>query len=1353
MSGSSGSSRAAKAAGPNPFIGPRPFETGEKLYGRDRELAELIDRLNAERIILLHSPSGAGKSSLIQAGLLPELTRSFDVWGPTRVNLEPPAGEDSVNRYVASANLGFEEAVPEKIRRPAEIVAGQTLPEYFTGRPRRRRAPRSVLLVFDQFEEVLTAEPLAVAAKRAFFDQLGDLLRNPRIWALFALREDYLAPLEGGIELAADGGEARAEITIPYARRVPTHFKNRFRIDLLSLGSAREAMVEPAAAAGREFPAVDRLVRDLATMKVQLPDGSFRAQTGHYVEPVQLQVVCRRLWDAMPADDLSIDPEDLEEFGDVSEALGAYYDDSVARVAGGEVAALRATAVERDIREWFDQRLITAGGVRDRVLMERGTSGGLANQLIACLRDSHLVRAEQRAGATWFELAHDRLIEPVCGSNAAWLKEHLSEVQKRASLWEKQDRPPGLLMKDEELAAGERWAAENEAGLTGDERRFLEESRKAHDAAERERRQARWIKVLAVAAVIVALLAGWQWREARTQAEAARQADAGVRDAMRISAAREKTGDPSLQVALLREVETENPQALRGWQDLARTALGWPLAEDVFLGHEEKVISVTRDGARVVTVSADGTARVRDLGGSTARVLRGHRGRVKRAVFSPGGQRVVTTAEDNFALLWNAANSNDPVTLGGHQNQVVSAVFSPGGRRVLTTDEDDLALLWKVDGSGGAVKLWEDQEHVAKAAFSAGGSRIVTRARGDASRRSSAGELHSTARVWSADGDELAVLPHRGQVWNVAIDPGGSRVVTVVEGDDSRETAQIWNVDGEQLAVLEGHDGKAKGAAFSPDGTYVMVASRDGNVRIWSVDDPGEPVELPYDGMLKSAAFGPAGQRVLTFSTNGEARVWNADGSAEPIIIPGTEGQAASARLSPDGSRVVTVSDTGVRLWQADGSGEPVVLLWHVGGAPEAAVTFDGKGVVTASDDSVRRWSVEGSSEPVLLRHDESVERAVFSPDGERVITVSGGSVRMWKADGSGEPLALGRSTRQAALSPDAARAVTVSSYAVQVWDADGSQLPVALPGRAPNDLKRVGLSSDGTRAVTVSGSGTVRLWTDSRVVELGSHDPVYPSAERWSAAFSPDGTRAVTAARDLTARVWTVEPAGGPIVLEGHEDQVLSAAFSPDGERVVTASEDGTARVWAADGSGELTVLRHGKRVSSAVLSAAFSPGGERVVTASRDRTARVWLADGEELAVLRGHGQSVSSAAFGPGGERVVTASADGARVWTAGGEELAVLWGHGQSASSAAFSPDGERVVTASADGARVWSLDLLPLLWKGAPFCLSAEDRSKLLGQDPEMAEEDAQHCREMVRCRRGDRTHESCYQQFRRSRSP
>ncbi len=465
----------------NPFVGPRPFEAGERLWGRDREIRELDNEISSERIVMLCSPSGAGKSSLVEAGLVPRLAGAFDVWGPTRVN--QPATVAGSNRYVLSALLGLEEGVPGSLRRADRALAGQTLSEYAANRPRRRSAPRPRLLILDQFEEILTVDPLAVEAKREFFDQLGQLLRDPWVWALFVLREEYLVALD------------------PYALHIPTHLANRFRIDLLGLDAAREAMVNPAHDAGRAFPAAERLVHDLATLKVQQSDGSFAEETGLYVEPVQLQVVCRRLWDAMPVEDRSIDAVDLERFGDVHKALADYYAESVARVAGGE------TSRERVVRRWFDDRLITAGGIRGQVLRGGGDSEGLANEVVDQLLDSHLVRAEQRAGATWYELAHDRLIEPVRGDNAAWRERHLSTVQRRASLWERQGRPQGLLLEDEDLAEGESWAAVDAASLTEVERDFLEQSRLAQDAAERDRRQARWIRRLAVVATIVSVLA------------------------------------------------------------------------------------------------------------------------------------------------------------------------------------------------------------------------------------------------------------------------------------------------------------------------------------------------------------------------------------------------------------------------------------------------------------------------------------------------------------------------------------------------------------------------------------------------------------------------------------------------------------------------------------------------------------------------------------------------------------------------------------------------------------------------------------------------------------------------------
>ena len=125
----------------NPYIGPRSFQRGEQFYGRTKETLDLLDLLIAERIVLLYSPSGAGKTSLIQAALVPALeAEGFFVHPPLRVSALPPAAEaatlaveqqggegaaDGVavvngrtNRYILSLILSLEEALPAEQQRP-----------------------------------------------------------------------------------------------------------------------------------------------------------------------------------------------------------------------------------------------------------------------------------------------------------------------------------------------------------------------------------------------------------------------------------------------------------------------------------------------------------------------------------------------------------------------------------------------------------------------------------------------------------------------------------------------------------------------------------------------------------------------------------------------------------------------------------------------------------------------------------------------------------------------------------------------------------------------------------------------------------------------------------------------------------------------------------------------------------------------------------------------------------------------------------------------------------------------------------------------------------------------------------
>ena len=165
------------------------------------------------------------------------------------------------------------------------------------------------------------------------------------------------------------------------------------------------------------------------------------------------------------------------------------------------------------------------------------------------------------------------------------------------------------------------------------------------------------------------------------------------------------------------------------------------------------------------------------------------------------------------------------------------------------------------------------------------------------------------------------------------------------------------------------------------------------------------------------------------------------------------------------------------------------------------------------------------------------------------------------------------------------------------------------------------------------------------------------------SAAFSPDGTRIVTASDDKTARIWDAATGKEIAVLRGQTAAVSSATFSPDGSRIVTAScGQDRAHLGRRDRQGDRGPAT--AMTARVLIPPPSAPTARASSPRHADKTARIWdAATGKEIAVLRGHDGSCTSAAFSPDGTRIVTASADKtARIWDAAtGKEIAVLRGH--------------------------------------------------------------------------------------------
>ena len=231
------------------------------------------------------------------------------------------------------------------------------------------------------------------------------------------------------------------------------------------------------------------------------------------------------------------------------------------------------------------------------------------------------------------------------------------------------------------------------------------------------------------------------------------------------------------------------------------------------------------------------------------------------------------------------------------------------------------------------------------------------------------GQKGPLSAAFRFDGSRIFITAH--YINTAAFSPDGSRIVTA-----SRDkAARIWDAaTGKEIVVLRGHDKAVSSAAFSPDGSRIVTASWDKTARIWDAATGKEIVVLRgHDNSVISAAFSPDGSRIVTASSDKTARIWDAATGKEIVVLRGHDTSVFSAAFSPDGSRIVTASpDKTARIWDAATGKEIVVLRGHDDAVTSAAFSPDGSRIVTASSDKTARiWDAATGKEIVVLRgHD-----------------------------------------------------------------------------------------------------------------------------------------------------------------------------------------------------------------------------------------------------------------------------------------------------------------------------------------------------------------------------------------------
>ena len=1160
----------------NPYVGPRAFTTGEPLYGRASERAALLDLLVAERVVLLHAPSGAGKSSLLAAGLVPDLrAEGFVVRPPIRVGTEPPASAAAVNRFSFSAVLSLAEG---EAQRSLTELGSASLASFLGEDP-----AEAEVLIFDQFEEVLTIDPVDLASKHAFFADLGAALRCPQRWAVIAIREDHLAGLA------------------PYQRALPTRLKTTFHLDLLGSAAALAAVQEPARAAGVEFTdaAARKLVDDLRQVQVQTPEGGTAKVPGPYVEPVQLQVACRDLWERKPAEDRTIDERDVQEIGDVDQALTRYYDAKVAAVAGA------SKVPEVELRRWFDRALISEQGLRGQVLQGATHTQGLANAVLHELVDTHLVRAEQRRGIVWFELAHDRLLGPVRASNARWASDHLSPTQRQAQLWDSHGRPESLLLVD--LQGIEHQL--KEPGLAALEQTFLEQSRllRVREAeALRLRKIVRWLTGVLAAGLLVTLgtlaviyqLRSAAEREKREDAEAqlgaAAQATAAARQQSREALARQLGTTvllmPPERAELAALYAVAASQLGAGWD--VRGSLGNLMARApqlrALVPGKMMPIQLAHDpvGGVLAGLEAEGSLNLWDLR-TRARIARtkvrsGH----EAVVFDASrGQFVTADRGETVSFHEPASGQVRSLSLGTGPWQRVAV--SGDGARLATADAFGRVGVWEAS-RGAQLALteqaqWREERRIEALALGRTGEALAL--------ATAAGEV----RVWRwPDGDFVpAEVPPAG--------PGADR-------------------------------GPPAGLRFADDGALVGLLG-DGRVLRWGLSDAGVP---------------EAARELATLGLGEEAQALSGQTTRFLGLGLAADGASAAAVLCLD----ACTREALVRWDGASGQVEAVAIelpdrdmearRFDLQVTPEVAIGAGAR--VAARVWDLQRWRPLPGSPIEIGALAVSADDALVAGAGCAAGTdCASHEATVWRVGDRSRVQAGLRGLTAAPIglaffAGDRRLAGFGSDGAVVLWDLSSGTATSAAP--LPGEARALALRARGDGLLAALGIGaSVLLWD----ALAGAYVPVNfagPTLPVESLAIDAAGTRLAAGGclrarnkvteRDLFDRgsavdcerggIWLWDLASGAAiggVTEAHDQEVVDLNFSPDGALLVSVSADGSVLRFATEGG-----LHDPRGLEDATIPAqagAFSADGLAIATVGCPREGcftaelelRLWAGD----------------------------------------------------------------------------------------------------------------------------------------------
>lgn len=910
----------------SPFRGLLPYTEADAgwFFGRDRELAALVERLRLAPFLPVVGASGAGKSSFVLAGALPRLREQGALAvvtlrpGPAPLRALAQAlrgaasstwrGTETDGGAARSTLDSWSELTDVPDDEPAPTV-GDDLEARLRQRPGTLQAhllalagTARCLLIVDQLEEVFT-QGAAEDEVSAFLTAVlgaGDAAALP-IRVLVTLRDDFLGRLAQALPAALVPREV-------FVLRPP---------DAPVLVAALSEALEAAGARTDDPELMAELVASVAGSPAALPLAQFAA---------------RQLWERRDVGAGVLRRADWEAMGGARGALAGHADDVLGSLSVGQRAVARelllrfvtAQGTRRTVEEG-EVTALTGGGPEGAAVLERLSAG-------------RLVTSGRAGDRILWELAHDSLVTS-WPQLARWRAEAgegarvAQELEAAAALWDQRGRRPTELWGDEALRDAEPRLAGTRATPLAEA--FLQGSRGARDSRERLRRWTLRGAVAAVSALFaLSVLGAGAWRR-RAEVAVAASERAVAEEAEALAAAAQSAWDrgerPQARALLRTAARLGNPGAgATLWWQMQRA----PVLDTFHLSSPVWSADVSPDGTELVVAGDAAEVRILDL--ATHAVV--------STIALPEPPDAVGFAADGRVLAaWSsgAAWIEDGLARETPGPDATLLSLRRVGERLvgIGLDEQERGRVSIWDPDGALRNLTGPPRHLSGAAAPDGRSLATFGLRGGSlwvwdldagiAREVAAETDRSTSRIgWSADGRTLvelgAVARYHG------LDGGGVRTGAGVEGPvaivvDTPDGWRALTMSGVWYAWRDGQDPTAYAALRLPDGR--APADLPGAVVSGANAVVAADHQVWVVGLDRGAEGGarPGAVTALAATPGGVWAGWAGGGLAKRRLT--SEGVVGDRVLASRPVRINAVAGTPAGDGVLAGGNEPLALL------------------------------------------------------------------------------------------------------------------------------------------------------------------------------------------------------------------------------------------------------------------------------------------------------------------------------------------------------------------------------------------------------------------------------------------